>query len=51
MFTLRGMAWARAKAELQGILYTFWGEREDLDHLTEIFCEFIRTVEEESPLT
>ena len=41
MATLRGMAWARAKGELQSILVTYWDEGESFDMADGLVKKFL----------
>ena len=47
---LRRMAWARAKGELDSILETYWNQQDEFSEMSEIFSEFVRKVEDDSPL-
>ena len=44
--TMRMMAWARAKGEIDSILSTFWGEEEQFDRLTQAITVFVKEVED-----
>jgi hypothetical protein len=44
---LRGMAWERAKGELQAMLPTYHGEAEKFEAMTRAIEEFVKQVEEE----
>lgn len=45
--TLRGMAWERAKGELQSALRTFYGRREQFEALSQVIDSFVKQVEDE----
>lgn len=42
----RAMAWERAKGELEAMLYTFYGESEKYNKLSNCIANFIVTVED-----
>lgn len=44
--TLRGMAWKRAKGELQSMLETYWEDKEQYRELKYTINAFIKDVED-----
>ena len=45
--TLRGMAWERAKGELESIMRTFWDERDSFEELDKAVKAFIKKIEDD----
>lgn len=45
--TMKGMAWERAKGELNSMLHTFWnGDMANFDSLSEKIKKFIEDIED-----